>query len=114
MYITQFPGCCTGRVLYNFYEEECGQTSGQEFEPTAVLREELVLKAMETFKEKLNFFKRQGLAIVFACTTDKQTNTEEALTRLGFYTSDPIEKRTHSTTKVTGWFMPLNEWGAFS
>ena len=110
MLITDFPGCCTAKVFCRFGPEEGHETGGQEWDPKTKLKEDLVEQNIALFVDKLNHLKRTGMAVVFATTTNKQTNTEEALARVGFYVSGAVDKTQHPKTKVTAWFMPLNEW----
>lgn len=104
MFTCGMPFCCTAQVFYSF-------EPGQDADGKQRRDERKIKRLRKEMITNLNRLKKDGYAVVFATTTNLQTNAEIVLKELGFYTSpNPITKTRHSYTEVSPWFMPLDEW----
>jgi hypothetical protein len=98
MRITDFPNCCTAKIVYDFGE-------------TAVSG---MYKGARTKKEVRKYLKEEllwsrGVACVVVITNSSQKNTNAVLRELGFCHSPWMEKKPHSNTKIRLWWKPPTE-----
>lgn len=96
---SEFPGCCTARVISGF--GHC-HTSIQGAEFTNA----------ENLKKHLLHLRRNGYAVATAITTNTQTDGVKTLTEFGgWQSSEWMSKTQHPETKIKLWWYPLEQLG---
>lgn len=98
---TEFPWCCTGKIIFNFGESSVNASGG--FTPSEEdLRRQVV--------EQMGICKQYGHAFVCATVTQEQKIARRVLYNMGFKYSKWMSKSKHPENQVRLYWYPLSEW----
>ena len=104
MILKDFPYCCTAHIAVGFGETITAETDyyGPKCESAEV--------AEKWLRQQIRFVKRSHHAMVVVITNNQQHKANDALRKIGFQSSQWMEKRQHAQTKDRLWWADANKF----
>lgn len=106
MRITDFPFCCTGKVLVGFGESNTAQADWNGRAAERMSHDQKI----DWITNELARYKRGGMAFISCTTNNQQKEINAVLKELGFRHSKWMSKKQHANTKVRIWWYCLEDF----
>ena len=103
MVTTDFPYCCTAKILAGFGESDVAEGGNRKYSEEKI--EEYILERIDIYGTPGAF---SGLAALVVTTNSEQKTTNKVLRKLGFRHSQWMTKHQHPETKIRIWWYHLN------
>ena len=106
MKVTNFPYCCTARIIYDFGESNLAE--GGDYDQDPVKLKEYIEDTVSKYDGSRGYFS-PAIGALIAITNNQQKVTNRVLRKMGFDHSTWITKKDHPESKIRIWWYRIKE-----